>query len=229
MSALHATIDHSDERALAREVLAAAPPRPRLRAIVARTAASVTVACVAPAVLFWAVLTSLGISAGLIVALAWALGVICWRSATRRRPSGLLALALAVMVVRTGFALATGNTFVYFIQPVFADAAVAIAFLASLLTARPAVARLAGDFYPMDDELAARPRVRRLFRRLTLMWGLVIIAKGSITLWLLESQSTVDFVALKTAAVVALTGTAAATTVWVAAVVARKEGMLAAP
>jgi hypothetical protein len=138
-----------------------------------------------------------------------------------------LALALAVVVVRTGFALATGNTFVYFIQPVFADAAVAIAFLGSLLTARPAVARLAGDFYPMNDELAARPRVRRLFRRLTLMWGLVIIAKGSMTLWLLESQSTVDFVAMKTAAVVALTGTAAAATVWLAAVVARKEGMLA--
>jgi hypothetical protein len=229
MSALLATIDRRDQRTLAFEALSATPPRPRLRAIVARTAASVAVACVAPAVLFWAALTSLGISAGLIVALAWAVGVICWRSATRRRPSGLLALALAVMVVRTGFALATGNTFVYFIQPVFADAAVASVFLASLLTTRPVIARLAGDFYPMDDELAARPRVRRLFRGLTLMWGLVILAKGSITLWLLESQSTVDFVAMKSAAVVVLTGTAAAATVWVAAVVARKEGMLATP
>ncbi len=29
------------------------------------------------------------------------------------------------------------------------------------------VARLAGDFYPMDHELAMRPRVRRLFWHLT--------------------------------------------------------------
>ena len=83
------------------------------------------------------------------------------------------------MTIRTGFTLATGNTFVYFVQPVFADAAVAAIFLGSLLSARPIVARLAPDFYPIDDALAARPRIRRLFRRLTLLWGLVIVAKGA--------------------------------------------------
>lgn len=33
------------------------------------------------------------------------------------------------------------------------------------------------------------------------MWGLVILVKGSITLWLLESLSTVDFVLIKRGAI----------------------------
>jgi len=57
---------------------------------------------------------------------------------------------------------------------------------------------IAPDFYPVDAAVAARPRIRRLFRRLTLLWGLVIVIKGSLTLWLLLSLSTVDFVPIKT-------------------------------
>jgi hypothetical protein len=206
---------------------AALAQRPHLSEVVRRTACSLLTACVAPAVLFAATLVVFSVSPALIVALAWAVGVICWRALTRRRTSGVLFLTLAVMAVRTGFALATGDTYVYFIQPVFADTAVATVFLASLATRRPVIARLADDFYPMDDELADRPSVRRLFSRLTLMWGLVILAKASITLGLLESQSTADFVVLKSCAVVILTAAAAAATVWIAAVVGRREGMLA--
>ena len=69
-------------------------------------------------------------------------------------------------------------------QPVFADFAVAAIFLGSLLSARPVTARLAPDFYPMSDAVSARPEMRAHFRRLTLMWGLAILVKGIITLWL---------------------------------------------
>ncbi len=140
--------------------------------------------------------------------------------------SGLLVLTVAIMTLKTSIAFATGNTFIYFVQPVFVDAAVATVFLGSLLSARPVVARLAPDFYPMDAVTAARPRVRRLFRHLTLMWGLVILAKGSITLWLLVSLSTVDFVLIKGGVIISLTlATAAATVVW-SVLVGRREGLL---
>ena len=56
------------------------------------------------------------------------------------------------------------------------------------------VARLAGDFYPMDHELAARPRIRRLFRNLTVLWAVLGLAKATMTLWLLQSQSLETFV-----------------------------------
>jgi hypothetical protein len=205
------------------------PPRPalpQLKAVVARTVVSLAIAVVAPAALFSATLVVFNVEAAVLVALAWMVGAMCWRWATRRPVSGLLLLTLGVMTIRTGFTLATGNTFVYFVQPVFADATVAAIFLGSLWTARPVIARLAPDFYPIDAALAARPRIRRLFRRLTLLWGLVIVVKGSVTLWLLLSLSTVNFVLIKSSAIITLTLLAAAATVALSAVVGRQEGLL---
>ncbi len=203
----------------------AAPTAPRLRAVVARTVASLAVAVVAPAALFSATLLVFDVYVALVVALAWVAGAMCWRWGTGRPVSGLLMLTLGIMAVRTVFTLATGNTFVYFIQPVFADGAVAALFLASLLTATPIVARIAPDFYPVDAALAARPGVRQLFRRLTLLWGLVVAAKGGLTLWLLQSQPLVDFVLIKNGVIITLTCAAAGVTVALSAIVGRREGL----
>ena len=167
-----------------------------------------------------------GVDPALIVALGWMIGALCWRRATGRPVSGLLVLALGIMTLKTGFTLATGNTFVYFVQPVVVDAVVATVFVGSVWTARPIVARIAPDFYPVDAALAARPRMRLLFRQVTLLWGVVIAIKGTITLWLLLSLSTVDFVLVKSSAIIALTLLAAAATVVLSAVVGRREGLL---
>jgi hypothetical protein len=202
------------------------PAASGLRAILVRVVVSLVIAVIAPAVLFWAAMVVFNVYAAVSVALGWMVAAMCWRWATRRPVSGLLILTLGIMTVRTVFTLATGNTFVYFVQPVFADATVAAIFLGSLWTARPIVARLAPDFYPIDAALAARPRIKRLFRRLTLLWGLVIVAKGTTTLWLLLSQSTRDFVLIKSTAIIALTVLAAAVTVALSAMVGRQEGLL---
>ena len=199
---------------------------PHLRDIVSRVAVSLATALVAPAALFATAIVLFNVATAMIVGLAWMVGAISWRGATGRPVSGLLVLTVGIMVVKTGIAFATGNTFVYFVQPVFVDVTIAIIFLGSLWSARPIVARLAPDFYPMDAATAARPRVRQLFQRLTLMWGVVILAKASITLWLLLSLSTVDFVLIKGGAIISLTlTTAAATVVW-AVLVGRQEGLL---
>ena len=101
-------------------------------------------------------------------------------------------------------------------------------FLLSLLTARPVVARLAADFYPLTRDLADRPRIRRLLWRLTLMWGVVCLAKGLVSFWLLESQSMMTFVLVKNITLISMTLLATAATVAASAVVARKEGLLPA-
>jgi hypothetical protein len=201
------------------------PAHPQLRAIVARAMASLATAVVAPTALFAATLVTFDVMVAVTVALAWVAGATCWRWATGRPVSGLLMLTLGIMTVRTGFTLASGNTFVYFVQPVFADATVAAIFLGSLLTARPIVARLAPDFYPIDATLAARPRIRRLFRRLTLLWGLVIVLKASVTLWLLVSLSTVHYVLIQSSSIIGLMLTATVATVALSAVVGRQEGV----
>jgi hypothetical protein len=202
------------------------PERPSLRSVVSRLAVNLWIACVIPAVLFYLTLVTFNISAAVVVALGWSYGAIGWRWATKRRRSGLLALTVSVMTVRTVIVLSTGNTFVYFFQPVVTDVAVGTVFLLSLATARPIVARLAADFYPMDLDLAVRPRVRQLFWRLTLLWALFCLFKGALSFWLLESQSTVNFVLIKNLSVITMTVLVVAATVQASVLVARKEGLL---
>jgi hypothetical protein len=201
---------------------------PHVREIVTRVAVSVATAVVAPTALFATTLVIFNITTAVLVALAWMAGAMVWQRTAHRPISGLLVLTLGIMTVKTGITLATGNTFIYFVQPVFVDMLVSAVFLGSLLSARPVVARLAPDFYPMDAGVAASPRICGLFRSLTLMWGLVILAKGAVTLWLLTTLSTVDFVLIKAGVILTVTLLAAATTVTWSVVVARQEGLLPA-
>ncbi|WP_122816032.1 VC0807 family protein [Nocardioides pantholopis] len=205
---------------------AAPPHRPSLPAVVRRVAASLAVACLVPATLFYVVMLIGGVWSAIVAALVWSYAAIVWRAATGRRISGLLVLVTALMTVRTVLSLVADSTYLYFLQPVLSDGVVAVAFLLSLVTARPLVARLAGDFYPMDRELHLRPRIRRLFRRLTLMWALLCLGKAGGTLWLLESTSVETFVLLKSVSVLVLNALAITATISAAALVARREGLL---
>jgi hypothetical protein len=202
------------------------PHRPELRAIIRRVALSLVVACVIPATLFYLVLIAADVWTAILAALGWSYSAIAWRAITKRRASGLLILTAAVMTGRTAIAMATDSTTLYFLQPVLSDSLVATAFLLSLASARPVVARLAGDFYPMDHELAVRPRVKRLFWYLTLMWAVMCLGKAALTLWLLYSQNLETFVLTKSISMLSLNTLAVVATIWAAAVVARREGLL---
>jgi hypothetical protein len=202
------------------------PDRPQLKAVVRRVGVSLLVACAIPAVLFYTCLVTANVWVAIVAALVWSYGAILFRVVTRRRMSGLLILTVMVMTAKTALALATDSTLLYFLQPIISDSLVATAFLLSLATARPIAARLAGDFYPMDHELSMRPRVRRLFWYLTLMWALLCLGKASMTTWLLYSQSLETFVLAKSITVLAVNATAVAVTIGAATAVARKEGLL---
>ena len=201
-------------------------PRPRLTTVIRRVALSLLIACVIPAALFYATFAIVGVWTAIMVALAWSYGAIAWRAVTGRRTSGLLLLTALLLTARTALALLTDSTFLYFLQPIISDGVVATAFLLSLVSARPMVARLAGDFYPMDHELSVRPRVKRLFRNLTLMWAALGLGKALMTLWLLQSTSLATFVLVKSITVLAINLLAAAATIALAAFVARQEGLL---
>lgn len=203
-----------------------ARPHPSLGAVVRRVSLSLLVACAVPATLFYTCFRLDGVWTAIVVALGWSYGAIAWRALTGRRPSGLLLLTALLLTARTVIALAAGSTFLYFLQPIISDAVVATAFLASLATARPMVARLAGDFYPMDDELHLRPRIRRLFSTLTVLWAALCLTKAALTLWLLESTSLQTFVLVKSISALSINMLAAGATIGLAVLVARKEGLL---
>ena len=207
---------------------AAAPHRPGLGTVVARVSMSLLIAVVVPAVLFYGVFALVGVWSAIIAALGWAYGAIAWRVVTGRRTSGLLILAAILLTGRSALSFAADSPWLYFLQPVISDGVVAGLFLLSLTSARPMVARLAGDFYPMDHELAMRPRIRRLFRNLTILWAVLGLAKATVTLWLLQSQSLETFILVKSILMLSVNVLAAFATIGLAAVVARKEGLMGA-
>jgi uncharacterized membrane protein len=178
--------------------------------------------------LFYSVYAFAGVWVAIGFALAWSYGALAWRAVTGRRTSGLLVLTAAVLTGRTVISLAAGSTFLYFLQPIVTDTCIGLVFLGSLLGARPLAARLAGDFYPMTAEVAARPRIQRLFRTLTAMWALFYLGKATFTLWLLLSAELGDFILIKSITVTAVNFSAAGLTVLIASSVGRSEGLVAA-
>ena len=194
--------------------------------MVRRVSLSLLIAVIVPAVLFYGAFVLAGVWTAIAAALVWSYGAIAWRALTRRRASGLLILAALLLTGRTALSVMADSTWLYFLQPIISDGVVAALFLLSLASTRPMVARLAGDFYPMDHELAARPRVRRLFWHLTVLWALLGLAKATMTLWLLQSQSLETFVLVKSITVTGVNVLAAVATIGLASLVARKEGLM---
>jgi hypothetical protein len=199
---------------------------PHLRTILRRVGLSLLIACAIPGAMFYVCFSVAGVWTAIIAALGWSYGALAFRALTGRRTSGLLVLTAIVMTGRTAIALSTGSTFLYFLQPVITDGVVGTTFLLSLATARPVVARLAGDFYPMDHEISMRPRIRRLFRHLTMMWALLCLGKATLTMWLLQSTSLHTLILVKSISVPTINTLAAAVTITAAVMVAREEGLL---
>jgi uncharacterized membrane protein YwzB len=200
--------------------------RPRLGTVLRRVGLSLTVACAIPAALFFTSYQLFGVWTAILLALCWSYGAIAWRAATGRRTSGLLVLTAVILTGKTVVALVSHSTFFYFLQPIITDGVVAAAFLLSLATSRPVVARLAGDFYPMDVELSLRPRMRQLFWRLTALWAVVCLAKAVTMFWALNSLSLDTFVLVKSISMPAANLLAVFVTVSAAVLVAREEGLL---
>jgi uncharacterized membrane protein len=162
---------------------------------------------------------------GAIAALAWALLLLVGRALRSRRIPGILVLAVIGLTIRTTVAMASGSTFLYFLQPVITTMVVAVVFLASLRTDRPMVARLAQDFCPLTKDITDRAGVKSHFRRLTVMWSGVNVLNGLITLWLLLALQSSSFLAMKTLTVAVVTYSAVAVTVAASLRVCRKEGL----
>jgi hypothetical protein len=181
---------------------------------------------VVPSALFYICFAAGNIWAALIAALTWCYGAMAWRFTTRRRTSGLLWLTAIGLTGKTALAFATGSTFLYLAQPAVNDALVALLFLGSLATARPVVARLACDFFPMNVDVSQRPVVQRLFWRLTLLWAVICLVKSVVTLWLLHSMPLITFVEVKSVLTPTIAVAGAAATVVLAFRVARSEGLL---
>jgi uncharacterized membrane protein len=208
--------------------IAAAPHRPTLSTVIRHIAVTVATVSLIPSVLFYVSLQAWNVWAALISALLWCYGLVGWRMATGRRTSALLWLAALGLTAKTVFAFASGSTLLYVLQPVLSDVLMAVVFALSLWGAQPVVSRLAGDFYPMDEDLHSRPRVRTLFRRLTMMWATIWGAKAALALWWMDAISVSSYTQVKSLVVPLAAISGATISVLLSVRVARHEGLLPA-
>jgi hypothetical protein len=197
-----------------------------LRAVARHALPRMVEATLIPTVLLYTGLAVTGVLwPGAVAALTWAAGVLVFRMLRGHRVTAILVLAVLGLSIRTLVVMLAGSTFWYFLQPVLTTLAVGALFVASLFTLRPMVARLAHDFCPLTEDITDRPRVKILFRRLTVLWAAVNGVNAVVTFWLLSSLSAQRFIAAKTLSSTVITWSAVAVTVVTAVRVSRHEGL----
>lgn len=214
---------HHPDSLPATDVAAIQLPRPK--SIAKHAVPHLVEATVIPALLFVICLHLGGLTLAALVAVSWGYVALGRRVLRRQRIPALLVLSSVGLTVRTVVVIINGNAFIYFLQPVIVAGTVGLIFLLSALTRQPLVHRLAGDFCPLPPGVVDRPGVRRLFLWLTLFWAVVNLGNAAFTFWLLLSQSTMVFVAIRGVTGTAVTATAIAITVAWSWRVARLEGL----
>lgn len=197
--------------------------------VVRRAGPHVIEASIVPTVLFWLALTAISLGAAFVVALASVYGAVALRLVRRRPVPGLIVLAAVGITIRTVLAVWSGSSLVYFAQPVLTNMVTGALFAGSCWSARPMVARLATDFYPLTPDQLDRPNVVRLLRRLTVWWAVVNVTIALTTLSLLLWLPVVWYVPAKQVTSLALMGVGVAVTIHVAVQAARREGLMFDP
>ena len=198
---------------------------PRLWAVVKHAVPNLVECTLIPTLTFSVMLHFTGLVAASVSALGWAYAMLLRRWLYGKRIPGLLLLTSLGLTLRTAVLVASGNAFIYFLQPIAVTAGVGLFFLVSSRMRVPMVDRLALDFCPLTSDIASRPRVKLLFRRLTVFWAGVNLINAAVAVVLLLSQSTAVFVAVKPLSAMAITWGAVAITVLWALRVARQEGL----
>lgn len=152
-----------------------------------------------PLGLFYVVVVSFGLNSALLAALAWSFFAIGVRIVSHGRPPALLLMATAISVIKVAITYVSNSATTYFIQPTVFTFAFAAALLVSLAWKRPLIQRLADDFCPLPTHVTESAPIRRFFRRLSLLWGAVLLVNASTTLGVLLSYQTVTSVPLSAA------------------------------
>jgi hypothetical protein len=187
---------------------------PRLRDLARHAVPHLIEATLIPLGIFYLSMWEFGTFGAIYAALVWCYLALLRRVVWRQRIPGILLLSALGVTVRTVFALTAHSTFIYFLQPCLATAAVGGLFLFSIPAGRPLAERLAHDFVPFPPGFLARPRIRRVFIQITVIWALVNLINAVGALLLLISQPVATYVVAKTGVSAVVTGSGVLLSVW---------------
>jgi intracellular septation protein A len=172
---------------------------PPLRDLALRALPRLVEGVLIPTALFLLLLNTAGVRAAIVGGFAWSMSVIVVRRLLGRRVPTMVLVGVGVLLVRTLLSLATGSSFLYFLQPTLGTATVGLVLLGSALVGRPLVLRLARDFCPLPADTMGDPHLRRFFLGISFFWAATNLVNAAVTLWLLVSQSVSTYVVTRTA------------------------------
>jgi hypothetical protein len=185
-------------------------------------------ATIIPTALFYLLLVLGDMRWALGGALIWSYGAVARRVVGNRPLPALLILATLGITVRTIVYLLSSNDFVYFVQPIMRTTLTGLLFAASVAVGRPLIARFANDFCPLAPDVRRRPGIRRLFKRLTILWALVNVLGAASSLVLLLTVPVSVFVLTAAVSAWIVTCSGIVMTVADSVTTARREGLITA-
>jgi hypothetical protein len=150
----------------------------------------------APLLVFYAVLVTVGLFWAFVGALGLCYLAILVRLVRRQPVPALLLLGAALLTARSLIGLLTGSAFLYFLQPSLGNFLIGALFLLSVPLGRPLAGRLAKEFCAFPSGLVGHQRLRAFFRRVSLLWAFVFCANGAVTILMLVSVPLTQFLFL---------------------------------
>lgn len=155
----------------------------------------------------------LGLGAGIALATLAALAAYRWERHHER--SGLMArLGLGLALLQAVIGLASGSEQLYLAQPVIINGLYGLAFVGSVVIRRPLAGAFADEMYPFPDFVRASVTFRQVFSRVSLMWGVYLLARSGLRLATLQSSSVEAFLAVNAITGVPLTAVLLGWSIW---------------
>lgn len=133
----------------------------------------------------------------------------------RQARSGLAAaIGLSIALIQALVGLASGSPRWYFVPPVVANAGYGLAFLVSVLVGRPLAGVFAADTYPFPPAVKASRTFRRVFSRVSLVWGIYLLARSALRLVALTRIGVEGFIVVNVVTGMPFTAAIMAWSIW---------------
>jgi intracellular septation protein A len=137
----------------------------------------------APITAFYVVfkLTGNQLLPAVVVGAAVAMAAFLWER--RKGRAGVLArLSLGFVVLQAAIGILSRNPILYFAQPVLIDTILAVIFIGSVPLGRPIIGMTARDAFAFPAEVDGSTTFRRVFGRLSIVWGVYFLLRAAIRL-----------------------------------------------
>ena len=166
-----------------------------------------------PVLVFYLGWKLLGLTAGIIGATVVALIAYGWER--RQARSGLTAtIGLGIALVQAIVGLASGSAIAFFGPGVIINGIYGVAFVVSVIIGRPLAGVFAQETYPFPPEVRASITFRRIYTRISLVWGVFLLLRCGFRLFALSWRDVDLFVAVSVVTGVPFTAALMTWSIW---------------